>query len=73
MARPITLTITDALFSQLQRRAKDIGGGCKAEDVALDWLEHHARSSRDLAIQFRDTDNLMRHHERVRGTGAPSE
>lgn len=73
MSRPITLTITDALYSQLQRRAKDIGGGCKAEDVALDWIEQRARESRDLALKFRDVDTLMSRHERVRGTGAPTE
>ena len=67
MSRTLTIPVSDATFSKLQRRAKDIGGGCKAEDVAQDWIETRGRETRDLAIKFADAgktvDQLMKSGE----------
>lgn len=69
MNRPLQITVSAALFAQLQRRAREIGSGTKAEDVAADWLEQRSRESRDLHIRFQDAAKLVDQRARTRGLG----
>jgi len=60
MSQPLTIPeVPDELFAALQRRARQIGNGVKAEDVALGWLQDHVLTTRDLPAKFRDAARVV--------------
>ncbi len=67
MSRVLQVPVSDALFSKLHRKARQIGNGCKAEDVAEDWLEQTGREKVVLedkfAVAAKRVDEMLRRGE----------
>ncbi len=71
MTRRITVEVSETVYGQLARAARDVGRGTKPEQMAEDWLEQSARERVDLDRRFieagREVDRRLAlapdHHE----------
>lgn len=52
--RKITVEVSETVYGQLARSARDIGRGTKPEQIAEEWLEQTSREKVDLDRRFID-------------------
>ncbi len=59
MSRRVTVEVSETVYGQLARAARDVGRGTKPEHIAEEWLEQASREKLDLHRRFIEAGRIV--------------